>query len=100
MGALRKNPIQGMLPSGWMEKHAHALPSVLLLVTRVDSQIDVYEQAKLERHLSRTCELLRSSLASKRNCRLHLVCLVNKSSPIADINENKNSVYSTKNKLD
>jgi len=68
--------IGGILPSGWIEKHLHALPSVLLIVTVVDLSNTLYQQAKLEQHLTNTLEALRSSCAKKRDCPVHLVCLI------------------------
>jgi len=76
--------IGGILPSGWMEKHLHALPSVLLIVTVVDLSRNLYEQAQLEQHLSNTLETLRSSCAKKRDCPVHLVCLIQDKTDKAD----------------
>ena len=74
----------GILPTGWLEKHLHALPSVLLVVTTVDGSGELdkttgpasMRQDRQDDHVYETVEALRMSLASKRNCGIHLVCLV------------------------
>ena len=73
---LSKTPIQGILPSGWIEKHTHALPSTLLVVTTLDLTNTPYQQALLEKQLSASIENITSSCAGKRACPVHLVCLV------------------------
>ena len=67
--------IDGILPQAWLEKHAHALPSVLLVVAVVELSSDLYQMAQIEQSLSQSCEALKSSLASKRECKLHLILL-------------------------
>ena len=110
---LRRNPIEGILSEGWIEKHIHALPSVVLVVVHLDflswnnklstttnttgisssstskpyhagaaaaaattTQPAYYHQAKCEKHLSDLCDHIRSSLAEKRACSIHLVCII------------------------
>ena len=86
---LKLNPLQGILPSGWIEKHVHALPSTLLFVTQLSlnpindsgsgtnkAQQRMYDQALLEQHLLNTMENITSSIAKKRDVPIHLVILV------------------------
>lgn len=73
---LSKSPIQGILPSGWIEKHTHALPSTLLIVTTLDLSNTPYQQALLEKHLSQSIENISGTCARKRASPVHLVCLV------------------------
>jgi hypothetical protein len=73
LAATKQRPIDGILPSGWLEKHAHALPSVLLLVVQVTHDQQQFTQDQL---LLRTLENLQYSLASKRQCTIQIVGLV------------------------
>lgn len=73
LAAIQKRPIDGILPSGWMEKHAHALPSVLLVVVQVTHDQQQFQQNEL---LLRTLDNLQISLASKRQCTIQIVGLV------------------------
>ena len=73
---LAKNPIQGILPEGWFEKHTHALPSTLLIVTSVSLTAAAYEQAQLEQHLATTIENITATSAKKRESPIHIVCLI------------------------
>lgn len=65
---------QGILPAGWLEKHVHALPSVLLVVTTLSANSS--NQEAQNQYLLETIDNLRYNLAPKRNCHLHIVCLV------------------------
>ena len=73
---LDTQPIDGIINAGWLEKHAAALPSVLLIVTTFQI-FDKGAQDEQDAHLVETLEHLRESLASKRACsiRLPVVCL-------------------------
>lgn len=71
---LDTHPIEGILNAGWLEKHAAALPSVLLIVTTFQIH-DKNAQDEQDAHLVETLEHLRESLASKRACSIRLVCL-------------------------
>lgn len=64
----------GLLPCGWLEKHAAALPSVLLVVTSFQIH-DLAAQADQDAYLKETVTHLRESLATKRDCSIRLVCL-------------------------
>jgi len=70
------DPINGILPTGWLEKHAHALPSTILIVTKIDLGWSLYQQAQCETFLGTTIQNIGISCAEKRNVPLHLVCLV------------------------
>lgn len=71
---LDNHPIEGILNAGWLEKHAAALPSVLLVVTSFQIY-DKSAQDEQDAHVVETLEHLRESLASKRDCSIRLVCL-------------------------
>ena len=71
---LTEHPIDGILPFGWLEKHVHALPSVLLVVASLNLA-DLEFQRKQDDHLLETIEHLNESLASKRDCHVRIVCL-------------------------
>lgn len=70
----RNNKVEGILPAGWLEKHVHALPSVILVVCNVTS--DRSHQEKQDKSLYDTIEHLRQSLVSKRNCKIHVIGLL------------------------
>lgn len=70
---------EGILPAGWLEKHVHALPSVLLVVTTLTA--DAKAQEAQNKHLLETMEHLTYNLAPKRMCHLHIVCLVDDPPP-------------------
>jgi hypothetical protein len=55
-----KHPLDGILPSGWLEKHVHALPSVILVVCTVSSSQT--QQDRADKHLYNTVEHLYYSL--------------------------------------
>ena len=64
LAATQKRPIDGILPSGWLEKHAAALPSVILVVLQINHGIDAqWQQDDL---LQETLQNLTYSLAPKR----------------------------------
>ena len=67
-------PIQGMVGTGWAEKHIHALPSVLLLVCTVSSVPAI--QTVQDRKLMETIEHLQYSLVPKRQCAVQIVGLL------------------------
>ena len=69
-------PVDGIISTGWLEKHVHALPSVLLIVTYIDLNMDEEAANVEDLHLAKIIDQLRSSLATKRECRMHLVCCV------------------------
>jgi tetratricopeptide (TPR) repeat protein len=62
----------GILPAGWLEKHVHALPCVLLVVTTCSSN----NQEEQNKYFLETMEHLKESMAPKRECHIHVVCLV------------------------
>ena len=66
---------EGILPSGWLEKHARALPSALLVVTTLKIGSD--ENCRIGiKNAVRAVEDLRMTLATKRSVPIHLVCLM------------------------
>ena len=69
-----QHPIEGVMQSGWFEKHVHALPSVLLVVTSFQT-VDVGQQEKQDQLLIQTIASLQEGLASKRKCSIRVVCL-------------------------
>ena len=71
---MQNHPLNGILPAGWLEKHVHALPSVILVVCTVSSTAE--EQQVHDKHLFKTIEHLAFSLAPKRNCQIHVVGLM------------------------
>ncbi len=73
LAATKRRPIDGILPSGWLEKHAAALPSVILVIVQVSSHQQQHEQNTL---LERTVKNLQISLAKKRQCIIRIVGLV------------------------
>jgi hypothetical protein len=73
MAATKRRPIDGILPSGWLEKHAAALPSVIIVVAQVKTHLKQHEQ---DAHLEATMKNIQISLASKRACTIRVVGLV------------------------
>lgn len=73
VNTMRSKPVDGILPSGWIEKHAHALPSIILVVVQVSCD---HTQFTHDDGLTQTLENLRYSLAPKRQCPVHIVGLV------------------------
>ena len=84
---------EGILPSGWIEKHARALPSAIIVVTTLvlpplgnDNDRQGHHQQQQQKqqqsigHAVRTLENLRATLAEKRNTPFHLVCLLKEDS--------------------
>ncbi len=70
---------EGIFPSGWMEKHARALPSAIIVVTTLIlhwSDNDREQQQQLIGNAVCAVEVLRSTLAEKRITPFHLVCLL------------------------
>jgi tetratricopeptide (TPR) repeat protein len=84
ISANRKRPIDGILPSGWLEKHAAALPSVILVVTQIHHQQQ--QNSQQDDLLLEAIENLQYSLAPKRRVDVKVVALVQEgvSSIIAD----------------
>ena len=77
------NPIQGIIPAGWLEKHVYALPSVVLVVT----QLSKTNQEPQDSFLLKTVENLQYSLVPKRPCKIHVVCLVDDDVPVNQAEE-------------
>jgi len=77
-GVLESKQIDGILPLGWLEKHAHALPSVLVFITSYQGSKE--HQDKQDQRLFDTVEHMRESLATKRDCSIHLVVLTENNS--------------------
>ena len=73
-GLFRRYPISGILPSGWLEKHVHALPSAVLVVCTVCASQG--EQDRQDRHLFETIEHLQYSLVPKRQCSIQIIGLM------------------------
>ncbi len=112
---LKLSPIQGILPSGWIEKHVHALPSSLLFVTELDfhqssktnidssnktqQQQQMYDQALLEQHLLNTLENITSTVAKKRDVPVHLVVLVRMEKEIHLKYGEQNNTYNIGDKM-
>lgn len=69
-----KKPVEGILPAGWLEKHVHALPSVILIVCSVDGD------HRQDRMIMDTIQHFLSSIAPKRNCKIHVVGIMQKES--------------------
>jgi hypothetical protein len=73
LAATQKHPIDGILPSGWLEKHAAALPSVILVIVQIGQHQVQSDQDQL---LLDTLENLQHSLAPKRQVLIQVVGLV------------------------
>ena len=69
-----KRPIDGILTNGWLEKHAHALPSVLLVIVPITGNDKL--QIQQDEQMVETLESLTSSLATKRECPIQIVGLI------------------------
>jgi hypothetical protein len=88
--ATSTRPIDGILPSGWLEKHAAALPSVIIVVTQIhplqqqqqqqhQQQQTNTQQPTQERQdelLLEALENLQYSLAPKRRVEIKVVAVV------------------------
>ena len=70
---LESKPMDGILPQGWLEKHVHALPSILLVITSYTGNSE--HQDTQDQRLVNTLEHMRESLATKRECSIHLIVL-------------------------
>jgi hypothetical protein len=66
----------GIIPVDWLEKHCQWLPSVVLVVMALDLNLPQSLRVERDVQLGETIDNIRSSLAPKRECRIHLVCLV------------------------
>lgn len=90
---LREHPrissVEGLLPKGWVEKHQHALPSVLLLTTIIDCSVVPTEAVLKDIELANTVDQLHSSLASKRECRTQLICFFQRAPGDSDKKEDE-----------
>jgi len=73
LAATKRRPIDGILPSGWLEKHAAALPSTIIVVAQVNSHQKQHQQNLI---LADTLRNIQISLASKRACTIRVVGLV------------------------
>eukprot|EP00536_Pseudo-nitzschia_multiseries_P006634 jgi/Psemu1/286588/fgenesh1_pg.144_\ len=73
--ATQKRPIDGILPSGWLEKHAAALPSVIVVVAQIHPPHQQSQQRQ-DDLLVETLENLQHSLALKRKLDIKVVALV------------------------
>lgn len=65
------NPLEGIIPEGWLAKHVHALPSVILVICGVTTSRE--EQEIQDHHLRETIGHLLHSLAPKRKCPFVLI---------------------------
>jgi hypothetical protein len=71
---------QGVLSLGWLEKHVHALPSVIVLACRVHSQREI--QYQQDQRLIETIEHFQDHNTAMRKsgrqqCQIHVVALLN-----------------------
>ncbi|VEU44769.1 unnamed protein product [Pseudo-nitzschia multistriata] len=73
--AAEKRPIDGILPSGWLEKHAAALPSVIVVVAQIHPPHQETQQRQ-DDLLVEALENLQHSLAPKRKVDVKVVALV------------------------
>lgn len=73
-GIFDKHPIQGILSAGWLEKHVHALPSAIMVVVTVCSSQNT--QFAQDQRLYETIEHLQYSLVPKRQCKIHIIGLM------------------------
>jgi len=80
-------PLVGILPVGWMEKHVHALPSVILVVCTVSSVRS--EQEVQDKRLYDTISHLFHSLVPKRKCTVQVIGLL-----LANVMPNVGDVWS------
>ena len=71
-----KQSMSGILPKDWLEKHAQWLPSVVLVVSVLDLILPHSRRVERDKAVTELIEMLRAALAPKRECRIHLVCLV------------------------
>ena len=81
--ATSTRPIDGILPSGWLEKHAAALPSVIVVVTQIhplqtqtNTQTQHPTQQRQDEVLLEALENLQYSLAPKRRVEIKVVAVV------------------------
>ena len=81
--ATSTRPIDGILPSGWLEKHAAALPSVIVVVTQIhplqmqsNTQTQHPTQQRQDEVLLEALENLQYSLAPKRKVEIKVVAVV------------------------
>ena len=73
--ATRAKPIDGILPSGWLEKHAAALPSVIVVVTQIHHP-QIATQRNQDNLLLQALENLQHSLAPKRRVEIKVVAVI------------------------
>jgi len=73
--ATQARPIDGILPSGWLEKHAAALPSVIVVVTQIHHPNGQTQQNQ-DKLLLEALENLQHSLAPKRKVEIKLVAVI------------------------
>ncbi|GKY95064.1 hypothetical protein MPSEU_000470600 [Mayamaea pseudoterrestris] len=71
---LETYPLNGILTTGWLEKHVHALPSVILVVCTVCA--DQKEQDIADKRLLETISNFEVSMVPKRQCTIHVVGLM------------------------
>jgi len=74
--AMQSRPIDGILPSGWLEKHAAALPSAIVVVTQIHPPHDQQVQQRQNKLLLDTLDNLQHSLASKRRVDVKIVAVI------------------------
>jgi len=66
---------EGILPTGWLEKHKNVLPSSLVVVTTINEAS--INNCGVDCHIIQAVEDFRMTLAEKRSVPIHLVCLTN-----------------------
>ncbi|KAL3810529.1 hypothetical protein ACHAXA_006537, partial [Cyclostephanos tholiformis] len=99
---------EGILPSGWLEKHAGALPSAILVITTLqlplkeddedfgdDNREEMRKKNQRERftsikHVTQIVENLRETLPDKRVVALYVVCLLEESNVMRNDARRKN----------
>ena len=69
---------EGILPIGWLEKHARALPSAIIIVTTFKLENENEQLIRSEiKNAKSSVNNIRLTLAEKRSVPIHLVCLIN-----------------------
>jgi hypothetical protein len=67
-------PMAGIIHTGWLAKHVHALPSAIMVVCTITSSQK--DQADQDRRLFETIEHLQYSIVPKRQCGIQVVGLM------------------------
>ena len=70
----RTYPMGGIIHTGWLAKHVHALPSAIMVVCTITTAQK--DQAEQDRRLFETIEHLQYSIVPKRQCGIQVVGLM------------------------